>query len=149
MVLIDSDVFILDLFYPKDRRARINKAFIELDRPDRATTIFNVLEICGIASFNKSPEEVKRLFYEFHQLYHLEILYPEVNLPSAEAFLKHLVASVFSKILFKMNFSDALILATAESFAISTFVTWNTKHFAGRASMQFATPKEFLGQTDS
>lgn len=148
MVLVDSDVFVLDLFYPKDKRAKANKAFIELDGPQRATTIFNVLEICGIASFNKSPEEVKRLFYEFHQIYHLEILYPEVSLPSAEEFLKRLLAGVFSKILFKMNFSDALILSTAEPFALSAFVTWNTKHFEGRTAMQLSTPVEFLAQRE-
>lgn len=146
MVLVDSDVFVLDLFYPKDERAKANKTFIELEGLERATTIFNVLEICGIASFNKSPEEIKRLFREFHQIYQLEILYPETHLSSAEEFLKRLIAGVFSKILFKMNFSDALILSTAGSFEVSAFVTWNTKHFEGRTAIKLATPVEFLAQ---
>ena len=53
MILIDSDVFVLDLFYPTDVRTRANKRFLDLDIAGRVTTIFNVLEICGIASFNK------------------------------------------------------------------------------------------------
>lgn len=142
MVLVDSDVFVLDLFYPTDPRAPVNGRFIDSEIPDRATTIFNVLEICGIASFNKSSEEVERLFCEFHQS--LEVLYPDLSLPSSEDFLKHLIARVFTRILSRMNFNDALILATAESFDAAAFVTWNLKHFEGRTSMRVITPEEFL-----
>jgi predicted nucleic acid-binding protein len=144
MVLIDSDVFILDLFYPADPRAGANRRFIDRDIPERATTIFNVLEVCGIASFNKSSEDLKRLFYEFHQTYNLNILYPDVLFPSAEDFLKHLVARAFARILLRMNFNDALILATAESFNAAALVTWNVKHFENRTSIQIVTPEDFL-----
>lgn len=144
MLLIGSDIFVLDLFYPTDPRAKANKAFLALDLPDRATTLFNLLEICGIASFNKSTEDIKRLFYEFHQLYDLKILYPEFGFSAAEDFLKHLTARTFSRILLRMNFNDALILATAESFGVSTLVTWNVKPFESRTAMQVATPEAFL-----
>ena len=144
MVLIDSDIFILDLFYPKDPRAKINSAFLELDLAGRATTLFNLLEICGIASFNKSTAQVKRLFREFHQTYRLDILYPDLGWPSAEEFLEQLATRTFSRILLRMNFNDALILATAESYGVSTLATWNVKHFEDRTAIKVQTPAEFL-----
>ena len=147
MVLVDSDVFVLDLFYPTDPRAEANRGFIEAEIPLKATTVFNVLEICGIASFNKSEEDLKRLFYEFHQTYGLDILYPDVEMTSAEDFLKHLVARTFSRILLKMNFSDALILQMAESAGVTILVTWNEKHFADRTSVQIVNPRLFLHQS--
>lgn len=144
MVLIDSDVFILDLFYPTDTRAAVNRRFINLDITGRATTIFNVLEVCGIASFNKTSEDVQRLFSEFHQTYNLDVLYPNVLVLPSEDAPKHLIAKTFTRILLKMNFNDALILATAESFNASTLVTWNVKHFEDRTSIQIITPEDFL-----
>ena len=146
MVLIDSDVFILDLFYPTDARAEANRTFLEIELPDRVTTVFNVLEICGIASFNKSTEDIEALFREFHQTYNLDILYPNAEFPSAGDLLKQLVSGTFARILRKMNFSDALILSVAESHAIRTLVTWNVKHFENRAEIRVLNPQDFLTQ---
>lgn len=144
MVLIDSDVFILDLFYPNDERASANKTFIDLEHIDRVTTIFNVLEVCGIASFNKSDEYLKKLFYAFHQTYNLQVLYPVAAQRSSQAFLKDLVADAFAHILYKMNFNDALILSTGEAHDVSALVTWNVKHFAERTRIKVLNPEEFL-----
>ena len=146
MVLIDSDVFVLDLFYPNDHRAPVNKAFIESAQTNRATPVFNVLEVCGIASFNKSTEDLKKLFFAFHQTYGLQVLYPTVRQASAQVLLKDLVAEVFTYILLKMNFNDALILSTAEAHGVSTLVTWNVKHFAERTRINVTNPEEFLLQ---
>jgi predicted nucleic acid-binding protein len=143
MVLIDSDVFILDLFFPSDPRTGANRRFIERDIAGRATTVFNALEVCGVASFKKSPEEVKRLFYDFHQIYNLDILYPDAPVAPSEALFMGLITGAFDRILSKMNFSDALILSVAESFDATTFVTWNIKHFEGRTPLRVVTPERF------
>ena len=150
MILIDSDVFVLDLLYPTDTRIEATRRFLEdgvESGEERATTIFNVLEVCGIASFNRSSEDVMRLFQAFHQIYDLDVLYPKTSAPSSEDILTNLVARTFTRILRKMNFSDALILTTAESFGISTLVTWNVKHFEDRTTMQVITPGEFLRES--
>lgn len=146
MILIDSDVFILDLFYPTDARAAANRAFLEMEFSGRVTTVFNVLEICGIASFNKSTEDIEALFREFHQTYNLDILYPNAEFPSARDLLKQLVAGTFARILRRMNFSDALILSVAESHEVRTLVTWNVKHFENRAEIRTLNPQDFLIQ---
>ncbi len=144
MVLIDSDVFVLDLFYPTDERADTNSAFLELDHIHRATTVFNVLEVCGIASFNTADEDLKKLFFAFHQTYNLQVLYPTTAQRSPQVFLKDLVADAFAHILTKMNFNEALILSTAEAHDVTNLVTWNVKHFAGRTNLSVFNPRDFL-----
>ena len=141
MVLVDSDIFVLDLFYPNDPRTQANKRFLRRRISGKATTVFNVLEVCGIASFNKSTEDLKRLFYAFHQVYNLDVLYPMARSPFSEDFIKQFVAGTFSRILRKMAFGDALILSTAESHKISTLVTWNVRHFENRAAIRVVTPE--------
>jgi hypothetical protein len=62
-VFIDSDVFILALRYPQDKRSRANGAFLEKVRSGDLrgmTSIHNVLEVSGILSFNL-PASVDRL----------------------------------------------------------------------------------------
>jgi predicted nucleic acid-binding protein len=145
VVLIDSDVFVLDLFYRQDPRSSVNRRLIDLSAPAKATTIFNVLEVCGVASFRKTAEEIKRLFQEFHQVYNLSILYP-TGRAGDEDVVPRMVAGTFTRVLKKMDFSDALILATAESRGVSRIVTWNTKHFDGRTSLPVMTPEAFLDQ---
>lgn len=51
MDLLDSDIFVLDLRYPNDARQEANRSFLQRSGQRRATTIYNVLEVCGIMSF--------------------------------------------------------------------------------------------------
>jgi predicted nucleic acid-binding protein len=103
-----------------------------------------VLEVCGIASFNTADEDLKKLFYAFHQTYDLQVLYPVVTQRSPQVFLKDLVADAFARILTKINFNDALILSTAEAHDATDFVTWNVKHFAERTDLRVLNPRDFL-----
>ena len=48
MDLLDSDIFVLDLRFPNDPRYSTNKRLVEAREAQRATTIFNLLEVCGI-----------------------------------------------------------------------------------------------------
>ena len=146
MIVIDSDVFILDILYPVDPRTETNKGFLAQTRFARATTIFNVLEVCGLVSFNKTLEDLRDLFHRFHETYRLQILYPQFASPATEDVLQRLVTRTFTKIIQKMTFGDAVILATAESARAEMFVTWNIRHFEGRTTMQVLTPEVFLNR---
>ena len=48
MDLLDSDIFVLDLRFPNDPRYSTNKLFLEAREVQRATTIYNLLEVCGL-----------------------------------------------------------------------------------------------------
>ena len=53
-VFIDTDIFVRDLRYPNDPLLEINQRFLEKVMSGKiaaTTSIFNVLEVCGILSF--------------------------------------------------------------------------------------------------
>lgn len=141
MIFLDTDIFVIDRLFPNDRRYKANKLFLER-RTEKATSIYNLLELCGISSFTLTATELTKLFMSFHQQYDLHILYPKVNKPSPEEMIRYAVSRIFEKICQKMNYSDAQILLIAEEHNCSEFVTWNTKHFDDRTHLTVKTPED-------
>jgi len=75
MVLLDSNIFILDRFFPRDSLYTQNKTFIEkLDSIDAAVSSFTLLEICGAASFRLSAEELAAWLFGFGVVYPVYVL---------------------------------------------------------------------------
>ncbi|MFQ5980973.1 MAG: hypothetical protein ACE5OZ_22770 [Candidatus Heimdallarchaeota archaeon] len=145
MIFIDTDVFILDRFFPRDVRHQMNAQFLaKTSSEKRATTIYNLLEFLGLASFNLSEIELSKLFVGFSTLYSVNVTYPSVAVMSPQHFLEHQIEQVLAKIRLKMNFSDALILLNVEEGDPTVFVTWNKNHFTGRTTTPVQTPTEFL-----
>jgi len=64
LTVIDTTVFIIDLRYKRDRHFATNRAFLERIARTRggATTLFNLLEVCGILSFNLNEKQLQELF---------------------------------------------------------------------------------------
>lgn len=59
MVLLDSNIFIVDRFFPRDLLYSPNKTFVEnLDSIDAAISSFTLLEVCGAAWFRLSVDEL-------------------------------------------------------------------------------------------
>lgn len=143
MTFIDTDIFVIDKLFPKDDRYEINKEFLK-EVKEKSTSIFNLFELLGIASFNLNEVELMKLFKGFGETYDLKILYPSTAFISVNEFVERLFEEVFQKIKLKTNFQDAVILAVAEQHQCTRFVTWNTKHFIDRTYLVVQTPKEFL-----
>ncbi|MEA1998692.1 MAG: PIN domain-containing protein [Euryarchaeota archaeon] len=143
MTFIDTDIFVIDKLFPKDDRYEINKAFLN-EAEEKFTSVFNLFELLGIASFNLNGVELMKLFKGFEEVYGLKILYPSTAFISVNEFVENLFEETFQKIKLKMNFQDALILSVAEEYNCTRFVTWNTKHFIDRTYLSVQTPKEFL-----
>ena len=58
MILLDSNIFVIDRFFRNDAVYPANRALIErLHEFDAAVSIFTLLETCGIASFNLSAKQ--------------------------------------------------------------------------------------------
>lgn len=142
MIFLDTDIFVIDRLFPNDDRHKSNRKFLEA-YSDKATSIYNVLELCGISSFTLNPTELTKLFMNFHHQYSLRILYPKTRGSSPEETIRHMVARIFEKISMKMNYSDAQILLIAEEYNCSDFVTWNVKHFDDRTHLTVKTPVDF------
>ncbi|MFQ6123911.1 MAG: type II toxin-antitoxin system VapC family toxin [Candidatus Heimdallarchaeota archaeon] len=145
MIFLDTDIFVIDRFFPDDERGKTNHDFLDLAAKTNAgTSIFNVLEIVGIASFNLNRDELTSLFTMFAASYKLQVLYPSTTFMTPEDFLAYLIESIFKKICKQMHFPDALILNVAEQNNCSNFITWNKKHFINRTGIEVQTPEEYL-----
>lgn len=143
MIFIDTDIFVIDKLFPSDERHELNKEFLG-EAKEKSTSIFNLFELLGIASFNLNEVELMKLFKGFGEAYDLKILYPSTAFISVNEFVEALFEATFQKIKLRMNYQDALILAVAEQHHCTRFVTWNTKHFIDRTYLIVQTPKEFL-----
>lgn len=145
LTIIDTSVFIIDLRYKRDKNFATNRAFLHHIVQERsgATTIFNLLEVCGVLSFNLNEKQLQELFFHFPQHYQVEVL-PH---PDFEGLLPALkVGDLFEIIARKVSFGDALIMAAIEKSIPGAvrFISWNAQHFIDRLSIPSLTPKEFL-----
>ena len=141
MILVDSDVFLIDLRYQRDRRYGDNRAFLDrlANSGQGATTIYNLLEVCGVLSFNLNRRQLRELYSHFARRYHVRVL------PDAER-RRHLpsfrVGDILSIMERKVSFGDALVFALLEARKeeVTTFVTWNARHFRGRTEVDIREP---------
>ncbi|HDN80966.1 MAG TPA: hypothetical protein ENG33_10935 [Chloroflexi bacterium] len=147
MIFSDSDVFLIDRIYTRDDRYEANRRFIEkLPKLDAATSIYNLLEICGIAANVLSRSELEQLFYYFDELYGVQLIYPKDSGRTVEEYFRDFTEQMFRLVSKKMKYPDAQILFIAEEYGVSHLVTWNTKDFKGRTYISVLTPQEFLEQ---
>ena len=105
------------------------------------TSIYNLLEITGILSFNLNEKQLKEFFISFPKMFNVNVIFPK---NSTEETVCIDIEDTFHIILKKMSFLDAIILDIFEKSKIKTFITWNTKDFKGKTKKKVLTPKEFL-----
>ena len=68
MIFMDTDIFVIDKLFPNDERYGINKVFLN-EAEEKFTSIFNLFELLGIASFNLNEVELMKLFKGFGEVY--------------------------------------------------------------------------------
>ncbi len=146
MVLLDSNIFIIDRFFPRDSLYLQNKALIEkLASIDAAISSFTLLEICGVASFRLSADELSAWLLGFGAIYPIAVLdLHGLRANNGEAWWSAFVEQVAANIAKKMTFGDAVLLREAESYQAEAIVTWNTKDFVRRTRLKVVTPTGFL-----
>ncbi len=145
MVFLDSDLFVRHLRYPHDVHREINEKFLDRVKGRKiraATSIYNVLEVCGVLSFNYTHEDLLKLYSDFPSHFGVKIL---ISLNSSGIF-EYEFASVFGQIQKKQALGDAQISSVIEKFQdhLSGCVSWNARHFEGKLSVPVMTPEEFL-----
>lgn len=151
MILLDTNVFVIDRFFPRDDRFEQNRNFVAVIPQLRCGfSIFSLLELCGISSFNLSTQELRRWMYSFEEAYPVEILPPlAMNEASAASWLSSFFTSLFEIIEHKVTLGDAFVLQTAEEYRVDTLVTWNPKDSTDRTTLPVLTPAEFLVQREN
>jgi predicted nucleic acid-binding protein len=144
-VLVDTNIFVIDLRYKRDRHFQRNQSFLNsVARIGNGfTTIINLLELCGILSFNLNQNQLLDLWTYFYDRYKISVL-PEPDLHSIFPGIE--INRLFDILSKKCSFGDALMLAVAEkylSFA-STMVTWDSEHFQDTYSGKVLTPDAYM-----
>jgi len=150
MVVIDTDVFLVEFAFHRDPRYPINSQFLAAVRGHSpAITVYNLMEILGQLSFNLAPSRLAQWQMWLQAGYNLTMLWPEPGKLDAFTFFRREIheAPLTRMQEKRMAFLDALVLNLAECGQdVTAFVTWNARHFKGKSHLTVLTPVEYLGQ---
>lgn len=151
MVVIDTDIFILEFRFQRDRRHPSNKRFLStIKAGGGAITIYSVMEFLGQLSFNVNSARLRQWRSWLRDAYNLAIIWPVARDRDADSFIYSLL---FDQPFERMcrtpiPFVDSLILNLAEQLEeVEAFITWNARHFVGKTSLIVKTPEEYLAST--
>jgi predicted nucleic acid-binding protein len=145
LVLIDTNVFVIDLRYKQDTHFRANRKFLDTigEAGTGFTTIVNLLELCGILSFNLNDRQLRELWAYFEQKYKVTVL-PYTDLAGTLPALR--IRDIFEWIKKRLSFGDSYMLAVAlkQMPTLSVMITWDKVHFKGKFKGTLYTPAEYL-----
>jgi len=149
LILIDTNIFVIDLRYKRDTNFKLNQSFLSFVAQSDSgfTTIVNLLELCGILSFNLNQNQLVDLFTYFQDRYNVTVLpEPDLKLDFPSIKMKRL----FEILGQKAALGDALMISVAEKYLsfISTLITWDNAHFKDKFGGNVLTPAEFLSGLD-
>jgi hypothetical protein len=146
MVLLDSNLFVIDRFFPRDTHYQTNHAFVQtLPTLEAGLSIFTLLELCGIASFNLSPKELRTWLHDFSTRYQVHVLDPwGIGSEASQVWFGLFLKQLSGQITQKMTFGDAVLLREAEQYAVAAIITWNIKDFVRRTAIPVFTPEAYL-----
>jgi hypothetical protein len=144
VIFVDSNLFVIDLRYRDDRNYHVNRRALDRLRDEGTgmTGLINLLEVCGILSFNLSADALHALYAHFARRYAITVV-PDSGHDTP--FTTATAGELLSRMEQRMALKDAEIALTVDKHAsVSTFLSWNAKHFAGKLSVDALTPREWL-----
>lgn len=149
MIFVDTDILVIERIHKEDERYKDNSDFLrDVKGKGRVfTSVFNVIELCAVAANNLPVKEIDQIFYDFHYHPWVKVLYPTFNeLLASSWFDQFFIKEVLSKTKEKVTLPDAMIVNIAELYDLSQFVTWNTRHFRGKTTLEVLTPSDYLNK---
>ncbi len=119
MVVIDTDVFVLEFAFHNDPRRDVNSNFLKQVRDnDSVVTVYNLLELLGQLSFNLAPTKLETWQSWLVDAYALTVIWPvepDEYTTAASYFRKEIFDQPFTRMRQKrMAFLDSLVLNLAE-----------------------------------
>ena len=150
LVLVDTNIFVIDLRYKRDVYYKTNRAFLDkiADMRTGFTTVINLLELCGILSFNLNEKQLTELWFYFQEKYRATVL-PVPNLDTNFPIIG--IKEIFNLLQNKTSLGDALMVALAQKHLsfISKMVTWDKDHLENIFPGAVLTPEVFLQSPDA
>jgi predicted nucleic acid-binding protein len=145
LILVDTNIFVIDLRYKRDAHYKSNRAFLDYigEKRNGFTTIVNLLELCGILSFNLNEKQLIELWFYFQDRYGVVVLpVPnfETKFPAIE------IKEIFDLMKNRTSLGDALMIAAAKKHLpfVTTMVSWDDLHFRSIFPGTVLAPKTFL-----
>jgi predicted nucleic acid-binding protein len=146
LVLIDTNIFVIDLRYKRDPLFKPNRAFLNHIAEKRTgfTTIVNLLELCGILSFNLNEKQLGELWSYFQRKYQVTVL-PSPSLDGK--FPEVEIRALFDLFKSRTSLGDALMITVAKKHTpfCRTMISWDNIHFETIFPGTVLTPEGFLG----
>jgi hypothetical protein len=148
VILLDSDVLLIDLRYQADPRAILNRQALERLRQDghdvRVTTRV-LLEVVGVLSFQTPAADVPLLPDQLRAQYGFTVIPDPAVYPDSAGWP---VADLITQMTQKMALGDAVLALQVQRLAptATALLTWNAKHFRGKVAVPVLTPEEWLNQ---
>jgi hypothetical protein len=148
VILLDSDVLMIELRYPYDRKASRNRLALQTIQADGialGVTAQVLLEVVGNLSFNTSRAQVSRLPHTIITSYNLTVL---PNLSTNPDYAGCTVAELITQMSQQMSLADAVQAVQIAHHAPTAIclLTWNARHFVGKLVISALTPDEWLNQ---
>lgn len=148
MIVLDSDLLIIDLRYPADARYSVNSAVLDALRLGPAPLVVTsqtLLEVIGVLSFNSPPSWTAELPSKLALWYAVQIAPDPATQP---IFSGCAVAALVAIMSGRCSLGDALVVEQIRQFVpqASLLLSWNAKHFQGKLSIPALTPAEWWQQ---
>jgi hypothetical protein len=148
VILLDSDVLLIDHRYKQDPKFALNRQALQRLQTEgipRGVTQQVLLEVIGILSFNISPADVAHLPGILSVQYGLTV-YPDIQ--QYPVYADCPVIALIAQLSQQMGLGDAVQavqIARHASYA-ECLLTWNARHFRGKLVIPVLTPEEWLQQ---
>jgi hypothetical protein len=146
MIVLDSDVLVMDLRYSRDARFALNRQALDKlvqSQLPLGITCHTLLEVLGVLTFNLATSDLLDLVIQLPIRYRLSVI-PEPNLNPAYAGLS--CDDVRGAIARRLAIGDAVTFLQVERFIPQAvcLLTWNARHFVGKLAIPVLTPEEWL-----
>jgi hypothetical protein len=148
VILLDSDVLLIDQRYQNDPRYLVNRQAIELAQANSVSlglTAQAFLEVIGILSFNLSPAALAALPSALISLYGLTV---RPDLKTHPDYAGCTAPELLTQMATQMALGDAVQAVQIAHYASDPqcLLTWNARHFQGKIAISVLTPEEWLKQ---
>lgn len=151
MILLDADILLLDIRYPRDSRFDINARLLKILQEralERGITLYALLEVVGVPSFNLPTDQIQRFYtllpgrYGWHVVPALEI---------SQTIPTFALTAMLTQIEKKMALGDAYQALYIQQHApqATCLLSWNARHFLDKLPVSVLTPEEWLVQNPS
>jgi hypothetical protein len=146
VILLDSDVILIDLLYHRDPKRPANRAALArlAAGPEPVGVMTQVLyEVVGKLIFNRPLPNIPNLPSAVVQAYQLYVG-PDPAVVTAYAGVTN--DDVMAEVGKKMSLGDAVLVAQIIKYAPSAtcLISWNAKHFVKKLPVPVLTPADWL-----